>query len=237
MVKPPFYHFTSSCGSRKKSAQFLLLHFYWRTTACHVIRVFVSNWFCFLFNQIRLITMNEKHVSHTDMTNSGVHKFSVMCLRLNYTWQIMALMVSKIQVVLTRNLEWYVLSSHLWKSHHSPLQKGRNPEEGSNSVSITYILLMVKNRINTTIKQTQIPPGTYYNDSSQKLVLFTLPEQFCTSEVASSLEDRSSPVHGFGWTRRQHHISKFKYTICTFKNPVTPKDCKNSTISWDSFLW
>ena len=37
---------------------------------------------------------------------------------------------------------------------------------------------MVKNRINTTIKQTQIPPATKYNDSSQKLVLFTLPEQF-----------------------------------------------------------
>lgn len=57
--------------------------------------------------------MNEKHVSHTDMTNSGVHKFSVVCLRLNYTRQIMALMVSKIQVVLTSNLEWYVLSSLL----------------------------------------------------------------------------------------------------------------------------
>ena len=58
-------------------------------------------------------------LTHWHMTNSGVHKFSVMCLWLNYTWQIMALMVSKIQVVLTRNLEWYVLSSLLWKSHHS----------------------------------------------------------------------------------------------------------------------
>ena len=56
-------------------------------------------------------------ISHTKLTNRGSSsQFIVMWLGLNYKWQIMA---CKIQVVLTRNLEWCVLSSLFWKPDHS----------------------------------------------------------------------------------------------------------------------